>query len=84
VTPEEQEKHLRLRKKRARDILKEPENFKVCDQCRSISYQRAQTCSICGAYRFLLEPETIVKTAKTMGQSPFPTTSAVVPRLEDQ
>jgi hypothetical protein len=81
VTDEEIAKHLALRRERANEILAEVDQFKVCDQCRSISYKRAQTCSVCGAYRFEERPEIVSKFAQEMGAHPFPRTSGTVPRL---
>jgi hypothetical protein len=81
VTRTEQKKHLAARQKRAEEIILEVERFKVCDQCRSISYRRVQTCSVCGAYRFNEEPEFVRETAREMGAHPFPVTSGTVPRF---
>jgi hypothetical protein len=81
VTRREQERHLAVRQKRAEQIVGEVERFKVCDQCRSISYKHVQTCSICGAYRFIDEPEQVRAIAREMGANPFPITSGTVPRI---
>ncbi len=77
----EQNKHLAARQKRAEQIIVEVDRFKVCDQCRSISYKHVSTCSVCGAYRFTEEAETVRATAKEMGSNPFPVTAGTVPRL---
>ncbi len=82
MTEQELKRHRALRKKRAAEILASVEQFKVCEQCRSISYKRAQTCTVCGAYRFDERPALVGKTAREMGARPFPTTSGTVPRLE--
>jgi hypothetical protein len=71
---------LAARQKRAKEILNELAKFKVCDQCRSISYKTAQTCTVCGAYRFNEDPEAVRDTAQEMGANPFPITSGTVPR----
>jgi recombinational DNA repair protein RecR len=82
VTDQEINRHRALRQKRAAEILATVDQFKVCDQCRSISYKRAQTCTVCGAYRFNDKPALVSKTAREMGANPFPTTSGTVPRLD--
>lgn len=81
MTAREQARHLAVRRNRAEQIIVEVSRFKVCDQCRSISYKHAQTCNVCGAYRFDEDPDTVRKTAKEMGANPFPTTIGTVPRL---
>ncbi len=81
MTKIEQNKHLAVRQKRAEQIMVEVERFKVCDQCRSISYKHVQTCSICGAYRFREDPDEVAATAKEMGANPFPVTAGTVPRI---
>ncbi len=70
-----------MRQERANEILAAVDQFKVCDQCRSISYKRAQACSVCGAYRFEERPEIVRKAAREMGSHPFPRTSGTIPRL---
>lgn len=82
MTQAEQYKHLAARQKRAEQIMVEVERFKVCDQCRSISFKQAQTCSVCGAYRFVEDPEIVCGTAREMGANPFPITAGTVPRFE--
>jgi uncharacterized paraquat-inducible protein A len=81
VTDLEQAKHLAIRQKRAEQIIYELDQFKVCDQCRSISYKQASTCPVCGAYRFSEDREFVQETAKEMGRNPFPITSGTVPRI---
>jgi hypothetical protein len=82
VTQAEQIKHLAARQKRAEQIIVEADRFKVCDQCRSISFKQASTCSVCGAYRFLEDPTVVSGTAREMGSNPFPITAGTVPRFE--
>ncbi len=81
MTQIEQSKHLEARQKRAEQIIVEVDRFKVCDQCRSISYKHVATCSVCGAYRFSEEPDAVAATAREMGANPFPVTSGTVPRI---
>jgi len=77
----EQAKHLAARQRRAGQIIVEAERFKVCEQCRSISYRHVPTCSICGAYRFDENPDLIRDTAREMSSHPFPVTAGTVPRF---
>ena len=81
VTQLEQNRHLAVRRQRAEQIIVEVERFKVCDQCRSISFRHVAACSVCGAYRFIEEPEAVRQTATEMGANPFPVTSGIVPRI---
>lgn len=81
MTDEEKARHLALRKERANEILAALDQFKVCGQCSSISYKRAQTCCVCGAYRFEEREVMVAKSARKMGNHPFPRTSGIVPRL---
>ncbi|HWH72538.1 MAG TPA: hypothetical protein VNT26_24465 [Candidatus Sulfotelmatobacter sp.] len=81
MTAREQARHLAARQKRAEQIIVEVDRFKVCDQCRSISYKHVQTCSVCGAYRFNDDPQAVRDTAREMGANPFPVTSGTVPRV---
>ena len=80
MTEREEARHLAARQKRAEEILTEVAKFKVCDQCRSISYKTSQTCTVCGAYRFNEDPAAVRDTAREMGANPFPFTSGTVPR----
>jgi hypothetical protein len=82
VTQAETFKHLAARQKRAEQIIVEVQRFKVCDQCRSISFKHVATCSVCGAYRFEEDPKIVSVTAREMGANPFPITSGIVPRME--
>ena len=77
----EQARHLAARQRRASQIIVEVDRFKVCDQCRSISYKHVQTCSVCGAYRFEEDPNTVKTTAREMSSHPFPVTAGTVPRF---
>ncbi len=81
MTDTEKARHLACRQKRAEQIIVELEKFKVCGQCRSISYKHAATCVVCGAYRFNEAPEAVRRTARKMGSNPFPVTSGIVPRI---
>jgi hypothetical protein len=83
VTEKEQSKHLAVRQKRAEQIILELEQFKVCEQCNSISYKSASSCSVCGAYRFEEDPLQVREIARLMGANPFPITSGTVPRLQE-
>ncbi len=82
MTKRQQAKYLAARQSRARQIQVEAERFKVCDQCRSISFKHAGACSVCGAYRFIEDPAAVRATAQEMGAHPFPQTSGTVPRIQ--
>lgn len=62
-------------------ILAAPEQFKSCDQCRSISQKSLGVCPFCGCYRFKEDAETVRATASEMGARPYPLNSPVVPRV---
>ncbi len=81
MTENEELKHLAARQSRAEQIVVEAHHFKICEQCRSIFQKHAPTCSVCGAYRFIDDPEAVRSTAKEMGSNPFPATSGTVPRI---
>jgi len=81
VTKREEKRHLTLRQQKAEKIIDKVLQFKVCEQCLSISFRRAPTCSVCGAYRFDERPGTVRETARKMGTIPFPLTSGTVPRI---
>ncbi len=77
----EQAKHLAIRQNRLEQLLLQANRFKVCEQCRSISFKHASTCSVCGAYRFNEDSRAVRATAKEMAANAFPTTSGTVPRM---
>jgi len=81
VTESEQAKHLAVRQNRAEQIASQAGRFKVCEQCRSISFKPAATCSVCGAYRFDEDPAAVRATAREMAANAFPITSGTVPRM---
>lgn len=74
--------HLARRQDKAKSFVDAPENYKVCDQCRSISLSAAPKCHVCGAYRFIFDPTIVTETAKIIGSTPFPATSGTVPRFD--
>lgn len=81
MNPEVVNDHLQRRIKAAQAIIANPQDFIVCEQCRSLHRKTASHCHICGAYRWLTEPGDVQVAAMVDGSRPFPITSAVVPRL---
>ena len=70
-----------LRRASVARFIAEPERFKECEQCRSISLKGAAICQWCGGYRFLEDPKRVRATAREMGTRPYSLAAAVVPRL---
>jgi len=81
MTHIEQTERWAARKRKADEILAEAEKFKVCEQCCSILYKSTAICGICGSYRFSESPSAVRSTVEELKQTPFPITSAVVPRV---
>ena len=73
--------HLELRRSRSEQILAKPEKYKVCDQCQSISYHAAPTCTYCHAYRWRSGATDVKAMARITGTCAFPLTAGVVPRI---
>jgi hypothetical protein len=73
--------HARARKVRGAQIKALASEFKVCDQCLSISRQSFGLCTVCGAYRWRLESAEVVRVAEIIAGHPFPQTCGVVPRF---
>lgn len=82
MTGDKQLEHLAFRQELAHIHISYPAYFKVCNQCRSISFKEVGLCKICGSYSFNESPEEVTETAKLMGSTPFPVTAGVVPRLK--
>ena len=64
-----------------RRIADQAEDFKECDQCRSISPKRYGLCPWCRCYRFNEDVETVRATLALMAERPWPLNAGVVPRL---
>jgi hypothetical protein len=73
--------HTRARKVRGAQIKALADEFKVCEQCNSISKLGAGHCTVCGAYSWLLDPAEVIRIAEIIAEHPFPQLSAVVPRF---
>jgi hypothetical protein len=73
--------HTRARKVRGAQIKASARNFKVCDQCLSISRRSASRCTVCAAYRWRWDSAEVVRVAEIIAGHPFPQLSAVVPRF---
>jgi hypothetical protein len=74
-------KHTAFRRSKADSFLKDPEKFKVCDQCQSIAILKAKICPLCHAYRWRLGAHEVVYVANLIGNTTFPTTAGTAPRL---
>lgn len=81
MTKEETQLHLDRRRAKSVEIFRNPENFKVCEQCNSIAVKKAGICPHCHAYRWLEDKLDVQATAMVTGKFPFPTTSPIVPRI---
>ena len=77
----DQNVHLNHRRNQAAAIKAEPHLYKVCDQCRSISYRTCNLCPVCHGYRWVLDEQWLLDTANIVGSTPFPLTAGVVPRF---
>ena len=59
---------LAARAERAAQIMKQPELYKVCEGCESISLREAVTCSNCHGYRFDPDAERVRSQAEILGK----------------
>jgi hypothetical protein len=84
MTPKAKQQCQDHRRHQADYILAEPHLYKVCDQCRSISYITYGLCPICHCYRWDSSPEFVITTANIIGSTPFPLTAGTVPRFSDE
>lgn len=48
---------------KAKQIIEQPENFKVCEACGSIVTRTTMVCPNCNAYRFDSNPEYVAEQA---------------------
>ena len=62
--------HLQDRAARARKIIEDPQNFKVCEGCESIVTARVATCPNCHGYRFDDSSERVVEQANLLASRP--------------
>jgi recombinational DNA repair protein RecR len=82
VIPKKWRRHNQERKHVVERIRSSAEEFKVCDQCFSISWKRAGRCKVCGAYRFDKSPALVKSITRRMATSPFPRSAGFAPRLD--
>ncbi len=82
MTEDVRQYHLAIRRAKMEAFIANPESYKVCCLCRSISLECGGLCPVCGAYRFTSDRETVIETAKIIGSNPFPLTAGVVPRID--
>ena len=76
------QQHLLRRRKLAESFIAYPHLFKACDCCQSMSAVMERICRLCGAYRWRTVAAEVVAIAEVIGNSPFPFTAGVVPRLK--
>jgi hypothetical protein len=74
-------RHVAHRRAQAEKICATPGDYKICAQCLSIAFRRAQVCPICRAHRFLESPEAVTLVAEYGTRFPFPVTAATAPRI---
>ena len=84
MTPEAQHQWQALRRRQAHAALAKLHLYKVCDQCRSISFKTCGLCPICHGYRWDESRETLIETANIIGTTPFPLTAGTVPRFSTE
>ena len=59
-------KHLAERAERAKKIIENAQNFKICEGCDSIVTQRVTSCPNCHGYRFNEDKEEVIKHAELL------------------
>ncbi len=62
------EETLAARAERAAQIIRQPENYKVCEGCESIVVRAATTCPNCHGYRFDDDPQRVRGQAEILGK----------------
>ena len=56
------------RARQADKIVKNPENYKICEGCDSIVLTKAHTCPNCASYRFQEGAASVIRQARLLGQ----------------
>jgi len=64
------DEHLSDRAARARKIIDNPDQFKVCEGCESIVTTRVTTCPNCHGYRFDESAESVKEQAAVLASRP--------------
>ena len=59
---------LREREKRARRIVRNPSQYKVCGGCDSIVAAKVHICPNCHSYRFYEEKQVVIDQAYTLSR----------------
>ncbi len=62
--------HMAERAERAKRIIANAENFKICEGCDSIVSKRVSSCPNCHGYRFNEDPQEVIAQAQTLGSRP--------------
>jgi hypothetical protein len=55
------------RARQADKIIRNPENYKICEGCDSIVLSKVHTCPNCASYRFLESPTAVICQARILG-----------------
>ena len=71
------EEQLKLRSETADRIIKNVDNFAVCEGCESIVSTQTIICPICNAYRFNRNKKDIIARAKVLSKTVRTSPSAV-------
>ena len=62
--------HLAERAERAKKIIENARNFKICEGCDSIVTQRVTSCPNCHGYRFNDDEKEVIKQATLLASRP--------------
>lgn len=74
-------KHLAHRKNFLAQVVADPKDFKICEQCESLNRQQVRVCIFCHAYRFIEETQEVLRCANEMCSRPFRREVGAIPRL---
>jgi hypothetical protein len=55
------------RARQADKIIRNPDNYKICEGCDSIVLTKVHTCPNCASYRFLESPAAVICQARILG-----------------
>ncbi|PTX93346.1 hypothetical protein DB345_17195 [Spartobacteria bacterium LR76] len=61
------DQHLAERAERAKKIIENAANFKICEGCDSIVTMRVSSCPNCHGYRFNEDTEEVIAHARELG-----------------
>ncbi len=55
------------RARQADKIIRNPDDYKICEGCDSIVLTKVHTCPNCASYRFLESPAAVICQARILG-----------------